>query len=242
MQWQDEGVILRRRVHGESAVIIDVLTESRGLHSGLVRGGVSAKMAPHLQPGTQIAASWTARLEDHLGTYRVEPLRSRAAGFLSDRLALMGLNAVTGLLVFSLPEREACPELYGRTVTLLDLMGQTEAWPLAYLRWELALLEELGFGLDLTSCAATGATEGLVHVSPRTGRAVSAAGAGVWADRLLPLPPVLRGEGDASDAEIVEALGTTGWFLERRLAPALGDRPIPEARGRLVAALSRALR
>jgi DNA repair protein RecO (recombination protein O) len=242
MQWQDEGVILRRRAHGESAVIIDVLTASRGLHSGLVRGGVSAKMAPHLQPGTQVAAAWTARLEDHLGTYRVEPLRSRAAGFLGDRLALMGLNAVTGLLVFSLPEREACPELYAGTVTLLDLMGQTEAWPLAYLRWELALLEELGFGLDLTSCAATGATEGLVHVSPRTGRAVSAAGAGVWADRLLPLPPVLRGEGDASDAEIVEALGTTGFFLERRLAPALGDRPIPEARGRLVAALSRALR
>jgi DNA repair protein RecO (recombination protein O) len=172
----------------------------------------------------------------------VEPLRSRAAFFLGDRLALAGLNAVTGLLVFALPEREACPELYAGTVTLLDLMGQTEAWPLAYLRWELALLEELGFGLDLTSCAATGATEGLVHVSPRTGRAVSAAGAGVWADRLLPLPPVLRGEGCASDAEIVEALGTTGFFLERRLAPALGDRPIPEARGRLVAALSRALR
>ncbi|ROU02700.1 DNA repair protein RecO [Histidinibacterium lentulum] len=242
MQWQDEGVILRRRSHGESAVIIDVLTALHGLHSGLVRGGGSPRMAAHLQPGTQVVATWTARLQDHLGTYRVEPLRSRAAGFLGDRLALEGLNAVAGLLVFALPEREACPELYARTVTLLDLMGRTEAWPLAYLRWELALLEELGFGLDLSRCAATGVTEGLVHVSPRTGRAVSAAGAGDWADKLLPLPPVMRGEGEAPDAEIVEALGTTGFFFEHRLAPALGDRSLPEARARLVAALSRALR
>lgn len=240
MHWTDEGVILGRRPHGESAVIAELLTAEHGRHAGLVRGGAGARLAPVLQPGTQVAATWSARLEDHLGTWRVEPVRSRAALVMGDRLALAGLNAVCALLLFALPEREACPDLYARSVTLLDLMGRTEAWPLAYLRWELALLEELGFGLDLDRCAVTGATEGLTHVSPRSGRAVSAEGAGDWADRLLPLPPALRGEGPAPDAEIVQGLRVTGHFLDRWLAPALGERPVPEARARLVSALSRA--
>ena len=119
------------------------------------------------------------------------------------------------------------------------MLGQDEIWPLAYLQWELALLEETGFGLDLTSCAVTGRDDGLVYVSPKTGRAVSRDGAGDWADRLLPLPPVLRGDGEASDTEIVAALGVTGYFLDNKLAPQLGRNPVPDARGRLVDLLAR---
>lgn len=229
------------RRHGEHAAIIDVFTANHGRCAGVVRGGGGRRMAPVLQPGAQLDLTWQARLEEHLGSCRAEPLRSRTAAALSGRLALAGLNAVTGLLAFCLPEREALPELYLRSEQLLDLLENEEVWPLAYLRWEQALLQEMGFGLDLSCCAVTGAKAGLAFVSPRTGRAVSREGAGDWADRLLPLPPVMRGEGAAEDAEVLLALRTTGHFLEAHLAPALGSQPLPAARGRLLDLLSRRL-
>lgn len=239
MEWRGEGILLSVRRHGESAAIIDVFTEDRGRHAGVVRGGASRKIAPILQPGAQLDVAWRARLEDHIGAFTVDLVRSRAGAAMGGRLALAGLNAVTALLSFCLPERAAHGALYRRSAQLLDLLGQDEIWPLAYLRWELALLDETGFGLDLSACAVTGAEEGLVFVSPRTGRAVSRAGAGDWADRLLPLPPVLRGEGDAAEAEIVTALGVTGYFLGEKLAKSLGDRSLPQARARLVEELAR---
>ncbi|MBE1295182.1 DNA repair protein RecO [Phycobacter azelaicus] len=239
MDWRDHGILLSLRRHGESAAIIDVFTESHGRHAGVVRGGAGRRMAPILQPGAQLDLTWRARLEEHLGSYQAEPLRSRAAAALSGRLALAGLNAVTALLSFCLPERAAYPALYARTEQLLDLLEQEDLWPLAYLHWEVALLEEMGFGLDLTACAVTGTQENLTYVSPKTGRAVSEAGAGDWADRLLPLPPVLLGQGEAGNSEIALALGTTGHFFEHHLAPSLGNRPLPEARGRLSDLISR---
>lgn len=241
LEWRDHGILLSVRRHGESSAIIDVFTEEHGRHAGMVRGGASRKMAPILQPGAQLDVTWRARLEDHLGSYHAEPLRSRAAAALSGRLALAGLNTVTALLSFCLPEREPHPDLYTRSERLLDLLGNEALWPLAYLRWEMALLEEMGFGLDLSACAVTGSRFGLAYVSPKTGRAVSREGAGGWADRLLPLPPVMLGQGDAEDAEIVLALRTTGYFLEAHLAPSLGNHPPPEARGRLLDLLSRRL-
>ena len=241
MEWRGQGILLSVRRHGESAAIIDVFTEAQGRHAGVVRGGTSRKIAPILQPGAQLDVSWRARLEDHIGTYQVELVRSRAATAMAGRLALAGLNAVTGLLAFALPEREAHPALYRETERLLDLMGQDEVWSLAYLRWEMRLLEETGFGLDLSSCAATGAREGLVFVSPKSGRAVSKAGAGEWADRMLPLPSCLRGEGPAPDAEVAEALRVTGYFLETKLAPALGHKPLPDVRARLMDLIIRML-
>ncbi len=234
MEWRDQGIVLAVRRHGEANAIVDVFTETHGRHAGVVRGGASRKMTPVLQPGTQVDVAWRARLEEHLGAYQVEPIRSRAGGALSDRLALSGLNAVTGLLTFALPEREPQTAIYRRTMGVLDLLGEAEIWPLAYLRWELGLLEDLGFGLDLSACAVTGATEGLVYVSPKTGRAVSKEGAGEWADRLLPLPPVMLRQGEAPDREVVQALETTGFFLREHLAPMLGNRPLPEARARFV--------
>ena len=241
MEWRDQGILLTTRRHGESAAIIDVFTQTHGRHAGVVRGGTSRKIAPILQPGAQLDLLWRARLEDHLGAYQVEPIRSRAAAALSGRLALAGLNTVTALLGFCLPEREPHGGLYLRTEQLLDLLGQDDVWPLAYLNWELALLEEMGFGLDLSACAVTGQTDGLIYVSPKSGRAVSAAGAGDWASRMLPLPPCLRGEGLSPDAEVAQAFDTTGYFLMHRLAPVLVGKPLPQSRARFVEAFSRTL-
>lgn len=241
MEWSDHGFLLSARRHGETSAIIEIFTEEHGRHAGVVRGGTSRKIAPILQPGAQLAVSWRARLEDHIGAFHVEPVRSRAAVAMSGRLALAGLNTVTGLLSFCLPEREPHAALYTRSEQLLDLLGQDDLWPLAYMRWELALLEELGFGLDLTECAATGGTQELIYISPKSGRAVSRRGAGEWADRMLPLPPVLRGHGDAPDDEIALGLRTIGYFFENRVAPALGNKPIPEARARFLDTLSRTL-
>ncbi len=239
MEWRDEGAILTVRRHGETSAIVEVFTAAHGRHAGVVRGGASRKLAPVLQPGNQVSVVWRARLGEHIGSYTVEPLRSRAVQVLADPLALAALNAASALLTLCLAERDPQPGLYVRTQALLDILGQGEHWPVAYLRWEMALLDALGFGLDLSACAVTGATAGLAHVSPRSGRAVSAAGAGDWADRLLPLPPEMLGTG-ADRAGVVAGLATTGHFLATRALPALGDRPVPAARSRLVDLLSRA--
>ena len=240
MEWRDQGILLSARRHGETSAIIEVFTPEQGRHAGIVRGGTSRKIAPSLQPGAQLDVAWRARLEDHIGAFTVEPLRSRAAVAMQNRLALAGLNAVTALLSFCLPEREPHPALYRRTEALLDMLGQGEVWSLAYLKWELRLLEEMGYALDLESCAVTGVSEDLIYVSPKSGRAVSAKGAGEWADRLLPLPTVLRG-GTGSDAEIAQGLVTTGHFLTAHLARDLGGKPLPEARARFIDAFSRRL-
>ena len=216
MDWRDEGALLAVRPHGESAAIIEVFTAAHGRHAGVVRGGTSRRMAPMLQPGTQLSVEWHARLEEHLGSFRVEPVKSRAAATMGERRALYGLGAACALLSFSLPEREPHPELYRATQHLFDAMGADPRWPALYLLWELALLEELGFALDLSRCAVTGAADDLVFVSPKSGRAVSRAGAGEWADRLLPLPPCLLGQAPSHPREVVAGLATTGYFLRQR--------------------------
>lgn len=238
MEWREEGLLLSQRRHGESGAIIEVFTEAHGRHAGIVRGGASRKVAPILQPGAQLDVTWKARLEEHLGAYTVEPVRSRAF-LMEDRVMLAGLNALTGLLSFALPEREAHPSLYRRTLTVLGMMEEGPLWRLAYLRWEMSLLEELGFGLDLSACAVTGATEGLAYVSPKSGRAVSEAGAGEFKDRLLPLSPALLGRGTGSVEDINDGLRVTGHFLRTWLVPALGDRPLPASRDRLADLISR---
>ncbi len=239
MEWRDEGVLLAVRRHGESAAIIEVFTAGHGRHAGVVRGGTSRRIAPVLQPGAQLDLTWRARLDDHIGAFSVEPVRSRAGALLADRLALAGLNAVSALLVFVLPEREPHPELYQSSLALFDALG-APGWPLAYLRWEMRLLDEMGFGLDLATCAVTGSREDLAYVSPRSGRAVTRDAAGEWADRLLPLPAILLGQGTAAPGEIAQGLRLTGHFLKTRLAAELGQRPLPAARMRLAEMLAKA--
>lgn len=237
MDWRDEGCILTVRAHGETAAIIEVFTAAHGRHAGVVRGGASRRMAAVLQPGSQVAVTWSARLSEHMGAFAVEPVQSRA-GLMGDRLALAGLNAICAMLHVALPEREAHPGLWRATMALLTALEREAHWPVAYLRWEALLLEELGFGLDLGRCAVTGAREGLAYVSPKTGRAVSVEGAGDWASRLLPLPAVLLGQGQANAAELAQGFAVTGHFLDRGLAPVLHGRPLPAARARLLELLA----
>ncbi|MBA4324312.1 MAG: DNA repair protein RecO [Rhodobacter sp.] len=237
MDWRDEGILLSMRPHGETSAIVEVLTARHGRHMGVVRGGASRRMAASLQPGTGLTLEWRARLDDHIGSFTVEPVTSRAH-LLADRLALAGLLSVCALLHEAVPEREPHPALWRRTLALMDMLGEA-GWTAAYVRWELCLLEEIGFGLDLSACAVTGATEGLAYVSPKTGRAVTARGAGDWADRLIPLPEGLEADGPLSPQAVVTGLRLTGFFLDRGLRPVLHDRPLPEARSRLVDLLSR---
>ncbi|MEI6800946.1 MAG: DNA repair protein RecO [Pseudomonadota bacterium] len=238
MEWQDEGALLSVRPHGESSAIIEVFTAAHGRHLGVVRGGGSRRMAGVLQPGAQLAVTWHARLEDHMGSFRAEPLHARAA-LMGDRGALSALNAICALLHHALPERDPHPALYAQTVALLDLLERGGAWPVPYLTWELRLLEDMGYGLDLSSCALTGVTQDLAYISPRTGRAVARAAAGDWASRLLPLPRVLT-LADGTPAEVAEALAITGHFLSRALTRPDSTAPLPEARGRLLDHLSQA--
>lgn len=238
MEWRDEGVLLSVRPHGESSAIIRVFTAQHGRHAGVVRGGASRRLAPFLQVGAQLAVTWRARLDGGIGAFVVEPLRSRA-GVLDDRLALGGLSSICALLQVALAEREPHPSLWATSVRLLDALQTTPDWPLLYLRWEMQLLEDLGFGLDLTSCAVTGSRDDLAYVSPRTGRAVSRAAAGDWASQLLPLPLALLGQGPADGSEVADGLAVTGHFLTRELTPMLNGRPLPEARARLLDLLKR---
>ena len=230
MDWRDTGILLAVRRHGETSAILDVFTKDHGRHAGVLRGASSRKIAAALQPGSDLDVIWRARLEEHIGAFTIEPLKTRAGMAMTNRLTLAGLNSVVSLLSFSLPEREQNLRLFNDTGVLLDLLDRPDIWPLAYLKWEMALLEELGYGLDLSACAATGRNDELIYVSPRSGRAVSRHGAGDWADRMLPLPPILQGKGDAPDSEVAIALKTTGYFLEQKLAPALGSKPLPSAR------------
>ncbi len=241
MDWRDEGLLVSVRRHGESAAIVEVFTELHGRHAGVVRGGGSRRWTPILQPGARLSLDWSARLEDHIGHFRVDPIDTPLAAVLADRAALAALGSVVALIAVALPERAAHPELYAATRDLVAGLGRDPGWRAGYARWELRLLAELGFGLDLSECAVTGATADLAWVSPKSGRAVSAAAGEPWAGRLLALPAFLRAEAGAAaePGALAEALALTGHFLETRLAPTLPREALPAARARAVAALSR---
>lgn len=235
MEWRDQGILLATRPHGEANAVAEVFTALHGRHAGLVRGGASRKMAPVLQPGAQLDVTWRARLEEQMGNFTTELLRARAGPIMGDRLALLGLGAICALCRYALPERLAYPGLYAATEALMDMLGEP-GWLRSYALWELHLLEETGFGLDLAQCAVTGASDGLAFVSPRTGRAVTTEGAGDYAARLLPLPAGLASGEPLDRAGLHAALDLSGYFLHNWLAEAIG-RPLPEARARLLAAL-----
>ena len=234
MKWRDQGILLSARQHGETSVIIDVLTPSVGRHSGIVLGGKSRKLAPILQPGAQLDLMWKARLQEHIGTFQVEPIRSRSAMVMSNWQALSGLGAVTGMLRAFLPERETNEPLFYATEQLLDLLEHPEVWSIAYLRWELGLLKILGFGLDLSVCAVTGQSHDLAFISPKTGRAVSRKGAGKWVNRLLPLLPVMLGQEPDSASDVAKALDVCGHFFENHACQSLGLKQLPPARARFL--------
>jgi DNA repair protein RecO (recombination protein O) len=236
MEWSDSAVVLSSRPHGENGVILELLTREHGRHLGLVRGGTSRRQRPSLQPGNTLDVHWRGRLSEHLGSYTAELARDRAGALMESRDALAGLNAFVAVAGAAMPEREAHDPVFVVGEILLDaMMGSAAAhWLPLFARWEAGLLEALGFGLDLSECAATGATEELTYVSPRSGRAVSRAGAGIYADRLFRLPPFLLGmsDSDPSAEEALQALRLTGYFLQERVLEPQG-REMPQARIRL---------
>lgn len=238
MQWSDEGIVLSVRPHGETAAIAELLTRDHGRHLGLVHGGRSRRLRPVLQPGNAVRAVWRARLADQLGVMTVEAETSYAAQAMTDRLALLGLSSAC-YLARLLPERDPHPEVYQSLRELMAALAEPDVWPAMLVTWELALIGELGFGLDLGRCAATGTRSNLRYVSPKSGRAVSAEAGAPYHDKLLPLPPFLAGEdGPPSRADICDGLRLTGYFLDRWvLAP--GEMHLPDARVRLLAQLAK---
>ena len=239
MNWSDEGVILSVRAHGETAAVVEILTRAHGRHLGLVHGGRSRKSRPVLQIGNHVEATWKARLADHLGHITVEPVRAYAAGAMDDPAALAGLTSLCALARL-LPERDPHPNLYEVTLFVLAYLDDASVWPALLARWELALLDELGFGLDLTQCAATGGNDDLIYVSPKTGRAVSASAGEPYRDRLLALPSFLLPGRKAGVApgDIENAFALTGHFLETRVYLPRGET-MPEPRARLLGQLKR---
>jgi DNA repair protein RecO (recombination protein O) len=236
MEWNDDAIVLSSRRHGESGAILELLTAGHGRHMGLVRGGASRRVRPTLQPGNTVRVHWRARLEEHLGSFTCELLRARAGELMESRAGLTGLNAFTAVCSAALPERLAHRRVYDAGTILLDAMMREDAahWLPLYVRWEMGLLEAIGFGLDLGTCAVTGDTDDLAYVSPRTGRAVSRMGAGTYAARLFVLPAFLVGDGAGPDRadEIAAGLKLTGHFLLARvLRP--HNKPMPPARLRL---------
>ena len=235
MEWRDEGILLRVRRHGEGSAIIEAMTVDHGRHCALVRGGASGQAAAILQPGAQLSLEWSARLSEHLGTFKVDLIKSRAAQIMDDRAALAALNAMSALLIEFLPEREPNDFMYQATHTLVEALGSGNPyWPILYAHWELSLLDALGFGLDLTSCASTGTREDLAYVSPRSGRAVCRSAGGPFADRMLPLPPFLIRPARPSIGDVREALRTTGYLLEKWVCPQFDVKNLPQARTRLM--------
>lgn len=239
MQWEDEGIVIEARRLGEGGVVLSLMTRDHGRHLGLVHGASGPARRAMIQPGNSLTAKWRGRLADHLGTYSLEPQRLRSAALLGPG-PLTALSSACVLLTACLPEREPHPRLYEALTLLCDALNTEDIWPALYVRWELGLLQELGFGLNLDACALSGAADNLTHVSPRTGRAVCAAEAEPYADKLLALPAFLAPAGKDRSAEaedIANGLTLTGFFLERQLLAAQ-DKDMPEARRRLAARFS----
>jgi DNA repair protein RecO (recombination protein O) len=238
MEWREEGIILGLRRHGETSVIAEILTSARGRWLGLVRGGRSRVMRPVLQPGNLVLANWRARLEDHLGTFVVEPVSLRAGAIMADALQLAGLATLTALAHF-LPEREPHPRICEAMQLVIDRLDDPDIWPALLVRWELGLLDELGFGLDLGRCVVTGSNEDLVYVSPKTGRAVSRGAGQAYRNRLLTLPDFLKGS-QASTPEVADVIAgfeLTGHFLTRHVFEPRGASA-PESRSWIMARLA----
>jgi DNA repair protein RecO (recombination protein O) len=236
MEWRDEGVILSVRRHGETSAIAEILTAAHGRVLGLVRGGRSRVQRPVLQAGNAVQTVWRARLEEQLGTFTLEPLDLRAGAIMEEPFRLAGLATLTGLAQL-LPEREPHPRVYEALRVVLEAIGDDQLWPALLVRWELGLLDELGFGLDLSKCAATGARENLAYVSPRSGKAVSAEAGEPFQNRLFRLPAFLWAGGTAAPADVIEGLKLAGFFLERHVFEPRGMR-LPEQQDWIISALA----
>ncbi len=238
MEWQDRGVVLGGRAYGETSVILEVLTAHHGRHLGLVRGGRSRRLRPVLQPGNTVAATWRARIDDHMGSFAIEPLALRAGRFIDNAEALQAVNHLCGLGRL-LPERDPHAILHNMLDAMMDGIEDRRRLPLQVIQFELALLAELGFGLDLTRCAATNSCENLVYVSPKSGRAVCDTAGSPYRERLLALPAFLRPDSAADpicSEDLAAGFRLTEFFLNRDVFAPRNLSP-PEARRSYLASL-----
>jgi len=236
MEWHDEGLVLGARRHGESDLILSLLTRGHGRHAGLVKGGGGRRAGGLYEIGNRLSAVWRGRLPEHLGRYACEVQAQHAALLLDEPLRLAALASAAAVAEAALPEREPHQRAFEGFAGLVDSLISTQGiieWGARYARWELDLLAELGFGLDLASCAVSGATTDLAFVSPASGRAVSRQAAGIWRERLLPLPSFLLG-GEADLDQLRQGLELTGLFLERHALAKM-----PAARNRFLARFQR---
>lgn len=241
MEWIDEAIVLSARPHGESAAIVNLLTLEHGRHAGLVAGGQGRSSQPILQPGNKIKVKWRARLLDHLGNFSCDLITNHASSWLDNQEILSVIASACSVTEASLPERQPVSGIYASLATLFSLMD-VDLWGPAYVKWEMGLLQALGFGMDLSQCAASGVAENLTYVSPRTGRAVSMEAGAPYHEKLFPLPSFLIGGGGWNDTDICQGLDLTGHFLSRHvfahphsrlLIAQAGDLPL--ARKRLAA-------
>ena len=239
MQWSDEGIVLGSRRHGEGNAILELMTHAHGRHVGLVRGGAGSRLRPVLQPGNRVGCTWRARLDEHLGHYAVELLDARAAALLPVAHALYGMTHLAALCRL-LPERDPHPQIHAALAQMLDGLLDPRCAAPGMVRFELKLLAELGFGLDLSACAASGEETDLVYVSPKSGRAVSRRAGEPWRDRLFALPAFLRetSTDEPSPQDIADGFALTGFFLARRVFEPRG-LSLAEARASFIAALRR---
>jgi DNA repair protein RecO (recombination protein O) len=240
MQWTDEGIVIGVRRHGEASAILELMTRAHGRHLGLVRGGFGSRMKPVLQLGNGVSANWRARLDEHLGHYTVEATNLRASGFFNAPHAIYGVGHLAALMRL-LPERDPHDDLYVAFEHILERLDDAPIAAPMVARFELQLLSELGFGLDLTQCAATGASEDLIYVSPKSARAVSRLAGTPYADKMLRLPAFLR-EADAapSGRDLADGFALTGFFLSRHVLEPRGLK-LADERTHFIAALERAL-
>ena len=242
MQWTDEGIVLGTRRHGEGSAIVELMTREHGRHLGLVRGGAGTRLKPILQPGNSVSAIWRARLDEHLGNYTIEGLTLRTATLLMSAHAVYGVTHLAALCRL-LPERDPHEAVFSELEETITQLGDARVAAPLVVRFELMLLAELGFGLDLSECAATGLAEELIYVSPKSGRAVSRSAGEPWRERLLRLPAFLSEEalGDIPSPEDIQAgFALTGHFFTRHVLEPRGQA-LPDARERFIAAVAGAM-
>lgn len=241
--WEDQGIVLSVRPHGENGAVVSLLTEGQGRHCGYVRGIHSAKMRALVQPGSMVSVDWQSRISENLGGFKFEQVRDYSSLISSDGIRLSALLSACSLCDATLPEREVHPGMFHGLKALMDILSGGDEWGAAYVYWEIALLRELGFSLDLSKCAGGGRSDDLFYVSPRTGRAVSRDAGEPYKDKLLSLPSFLRpgsNSGEYFQEEVVKGLKMTGHFLEH-WALVHSNRGFPEARARLLERISRRL-
>jgi DNA repair protein RecO (recombination protein O) len=228
-QWQDQGIVLAVRPHGEGGAILTLLTEMHGKHAGYVHGAKTSKMRGILEPGNIVSVNWSARVVDNLGVYKVEQVSQSSALLMNEPIKLSALLSLCGLCERALPEREVCEGLFYGFKALIEALD-SELWGVSYIMWEIAFLKELGFGLDFSKCVAGGDSEKLLYMSPKSGRAVSEEKGELYKDKLLGLPDFLKPNGsNTNDIEIYKGILLTGYFLENWVF-AHHSKGVPEER------------